>query len=850
MLIDESSSLVTDPAPGTDPDGRRVDGMNAAIDGMVRLSSKGADGGGVDVSLMFAGFADKYTPVGAEDNFMEVTQDSEASLVAAAESFRARYNGKRTDFAVALQGAVDSFNARSAQQTSAGEQAACKALVMFTDGVLSVGSASKKAAKVADLCNADGIADQTRTNQIIMLAIALAGIAPPRPDDDPLLLQRVAIGTDSNGATCGTTGSDQTGLYIPVADRDQLVADFENLFNPPQPPTTTTPSTPASSEPTSTTVPPGPARCSADTPCTGTFRVPATVSEFRFGVTVGDPTATISMRAPDGSQATFSGDKATTATAGATTLEFRPSSATSSTVSADVQPADDGEWTWTIAYPSGTKDSAQPTHTLAYSSNVVASVAAPTTLRPGHPEQLTVGLVGPDGKAVALPDASVSVQLSQPGATTPTDVAMTGPDAQGAYSGQVGVEATSTASKVNLAMQVVLPDVDGVPVGTRISSAQISVQVPGAIVITPDPLQAPSIGRTAGSKSSTALIHATAPANGGGCVWIEPAALQVKKHTVNVAADAATEATCVRVEAGTTVDIPVEFDVNRPTRSTATGTILVHTKNDDPVVGQRVVAVHVSVDLTIPPDIGARVVVVVLSILVAILLTLLVLHLLALWTARFRGLNVILPFAVDVIVVPGAGVFPADQPPGTTLTIPGRASIDPWVRAPGVYRERSHSSFDFRTRPTRFWTFSARAVADGPFAEVLAHSPYPVTAGAVTKEKLRTRPEHGISDVPLALSGTWVFRRTGVTTADVSGGQATGYTGTLLLLIGAGDDTPDGNEMLISASELLVQRVASMIKPTKHPSQKVRRAFPGRGQRSGSSPPDELDPAFQALIDE
>ncbi|MFH5824042.1 vWA domain-containing protein [Georgenia sp. AZ-5] len=190
IVVDGSSSL-----RDTDPQNRRVDGIETAVDSLAGLQQASAGRLSVEASLAaFSSDYDDLVPWGAVEG-----GHADDLLRAAREELPGRNRDEQTDYRVALRGAEQSLRSRQADL----QGSSCPVVLWFTDGELDVAGSEQAAA--AQLCDPQGLVDVLRGARIPVVAVALftdsgPGAVPPAAREE---LRAIAEGA-GDGTSCGT----------------------------------------------------------------------------------------------------------------------------------------------------------------------------------------------------------------------------------------------------------------------------------------------------------------------------------------------------------------------------------------------------------------------------------------------------------------------------------------------------------------------------------------------------------------------------------------------------------------------------------------------------------------------
>ncbi|MDE0572882.1 VWA domain-containing protein [Demequina sp. B12] len=221
IVVDESASLQE-----TDPEALRVGAIETALDSLEALASQVGDE--LEVEAALATFGTTYSEL---VGWGAVTGTHGEELRASVrDELPSRNNAQHTDYREALKGANESIQ-RRANET--GGQS-CSLVLWFTDGSLDVDDngafdASEEAA-VDEICTPRGISDSLRSNNTVLLALALftegSARSPSAQDQD--LLQAIAEGTSAT-TECGTVPIPPDwsgGAYLRAADATALRTVF------------------------------------------------------------------------------------------------------------------------------------------------------------------------------------------------------------------------------------------------------------------------------------------------------------------------------------------------------------------------------------------------------------------------------------------------------------------------------------------------------------------------------------------------------------------------------------------------------------------------------------------------
>ena len=219
MLFDGSGSLRR-----TDPHGQRFTAAQVALTQLDRVAVGQMDGQRVAVRIRIAQFAGDYSapsPWRSLDGTPGAVQDDIAQM-------RRTTLPDRTDYEQALTGA---------QQTLAGSDAPCRALLWFTDGKYeplpdNASTAAQQAAAndgVGRLCAPNAMIDQLRAHDVTIVAV---GLASQLDGGDQQRLRQLAGDPGGTVASpCGTPTPAATspGTYLPAQEDTDLITAFADF---------------------------------------------------------------------------------------------------------------------------------------------------------------------------------------------------------------------------------------------------------------------------------------------------------------------------------------------------------------------------------------------------------------------------------------------------------------------------------------------------------------------------------------------------------------------------------------------------------------------------------------------
>jgi hypothetical protein len=824
MLIDESGSLRS-----TDPQGRRVDGIRAALTGLAGLAETPVDGTKPEVSVLMAGFYAKAHPDPADGEvgpsaWKPVDRDTIDVLNGAAGSYARLNDGRATDYGTALLAAQQLLKERAVEQSEGGVAPACQALIWFTDGRYAlprrVGKAgiglpetvpyapgiqldqpgAEKAAVAAGkrmMCKPGGLMDQLASSGVIRFTVALS---TQLSAGDGAFLDAATTGT-AGTRRCGRDLSPRTGEYLDAGNSDRLFFVFGGLLSgaPPVHPNSVCP------------------QLSCVRGITR-FHAVAGLSQFLIRASSGIEGAVLHLHAPDGESVRLSPDRQEKASLAGVAITSRWVSATAVEVQGDFSAEDDewiGDWSYEFVDPAtaARKVSAQSSVQL-YTDLEPVVLDDPTLIR-GVPTKLEFALESPAGGSGSqlqggplLDAASINASLQDPVAESSTAVPVAGPDAEGRFKAEVTVPEGSTASFVYLSLTAHLAIPGGTPVAPQYRSYDIPVRFPpgqGFPTFSPTSL---NLAPIQGDSSTTAELKVTGSSVASGCVWVGSPDLQApEKVGVDSEPTATSKADCLRVGRGEERTLKIRFSAAADETGDVSGSIPLHLSSEA-VTGERTLSVPVSFAISAPPDAVRRDVLLVLLMLAGTLLPLLFLHFLNYLNARFSGPQDLLFLAQDAEA--GAGGIVAPK-------VPEYDAFDP-VTLEGQSRKVRTLKID-RLRLRTVASGGLTGLFRGPYGIAEAEGGGPLVAGS-RGGPLRSWRRRTAQEVPLSLAGTWFFvPEPAIELGDEAAGpgdlwdRTTGggggendaerVRGRLVLVIANGGDPAMGEELLADADRAM-----------------------------------------------
>lgn len=752
FLVDESASLRGfGNTAGTDPDDRRVGAIKAALAGLARTADAPLDGRELRIDVKLVSFSAGYTPI--TPDWRRVGGDSLDDLLSVADRFAELDGGLDTDYGTALLRARDDLAQRSAAVTSDGSAAPCQAVVFFTDGKYDIGDRTGGARAslpsrvdysdvaldrpgggsqvVSDgrefLCEPGGLADQLRANGIVTFTVALdVGLdAGSRDFLDAL--------TDGAGGTttCGTTGSDETGLFVSAANADELLLVFGNLLGPPR----------------------QAVFCADEESCT--FEVFEGLSGFSLLTSAPSDGLDVVLISPAGGSVRFtSGSPRSVAVDGVEIEQRQLSPRTFDVLGTLDGRAGVGTWRLQFSDPTGGV-AAGGSFSIQYRAELLPDIGELQEVRRGETTTIPLRFVSPSGEEInggpLLAGATIQATVVDPVTGAKVDLEVEQLE-EGAYEADFAPPEVFESSTIRLDLTASVAPQEGIEIDVPARSIELTLLPPVTFPrIEPSSLQLPSVVDTGPSEGSLTVIGSDLS---DGCVHFEPSALSLpggESIPLRISPQT-TEASCLSVPRGQSRVVEVDTRIDESSRGRASGELVAVLTGPTGEAPQRVV-IPVRLDLDVSPSASVGWAVFAALMTLAVLLPLLVLHLLNYASALFRPApQTVYLRSYPIRISDGQVVdVTTGQPPDTTYTEfrPARSGTSRPVRELdiGGATLRTRASFDRSLR--RFGLFT------GPFALVDANG-RPVVAGH-TATPLAASADDRTHEVPLALPGTWIF---------------------------------------------------------------------------------------------
>lgn len=764
-LIDQSSSLRK-----TDGEDRRVTALTGMLANLSRYGSMG-ESADHKIQIQLAGFGTAFYP----GPWQEINQQTRPALEAQAKDFAGRDSDNDTDFARAMLGAQDQFRGLDARSGDP----VCRLLLLFTDGMYELGTASVDRPYAAGvgkndlrgivrrgeqfLCDPGGVVDQLRSAGTAILAIGLVADKPdPGKAVDQTFMQSIAE-RDAPGRRCGDIRT-PPGKHVVATGISQLLAAFDqaivtalngtNLPGQEQVPVC------APSSPT-------------DARCARQFTLDSSLREFHLLLNLGAPGVVARIEAPTGATAdllagqTFELAGAAITVAGLADLHL---------VADGVLPPGRTEWvgTWTVRFVDTTGQNANAvgqSQVTVFGGLIPVADPAPPPFQAGERTEFAIRISdaagSPQTPANFVRSATVTAALADgQGNEELLTVGPVQPD--GSYRVRHGLPVGIQSPFVDLKLTLEITTTSGLRLRPRSTGYRIPVKQPSAYP-TVDPVEL-RLSPIVGEGTANGTFTVTGGPGGSGCAWFGQAGFQqAPRDTGRLATtfqpDATDEQHCVRVAAGEqkTVTMSVSAEVVRS--GLAQGQVPVTlTGGSEPA---RQVMLPVRFEMQHVPGTRQQVLFVLL-IVVGWLLPFLVLWLINWFTARFVAPDQLFHTSIDVIVTPdGIVTKPRER---LLRQVLDHRSFGPMTGFTGGNRRFGIDDLTFRTRtPLLPWIL--------PYGLVHADGKPILTSGGAVRGLAKGR-------VGFELNNTWVFV---VDTTDLPTGSMTAtdfrISGQLLLLL-------------------------------------------------------------------
>ncbi len=762
FIVDESKSIKR-----TDPNGLRVDGIDAALGGFARLASSRVGGSAATIKVLFEGFGGYVTPDPSTAagqslvNWHTLTPATLNRLLASAGAFRKRNDVEDTDYALALTAARQLLAREAVAQTGSGGAPPCKAVVWFTDGAYLITDRDQsispplpltepyapgvrlgrkgsgpvmRAAGRTFLCRPGGLMDGLQSDGVVRFTFGLTREMSPK---DSAFLQAVTEGAGL-GTTCGSTLSAQTGEYQPVAAADCLFFEFGNLLDG--------------------------GGCPPPVPLGGqnAFRTIRGLSGFLIRASTGAGNVAIDLTGPTGQHVHLVPNGAAPVQLSSATITPHWSSTRTVELDAVLPLASTawvGPWSYQFVAPAGQDQQAQPRATVEELGDLTPQLIGVHPAIRGRTTTLSAGLVDPAGRIAAsgpLADAAtLSADVSDPvsGADTPLPVA---PRAPGGTSPlRLTIPDSSTAPYVTLDLTAAFSPADGATIAPVQHSYRIPVLLPtgeGFPTISPTTLHLRPIS---GQGQSTTTLTFTGTSHVPGCVWIDPAHLVGPGLTrramaaFSLAVDS--QAHCLTLAQGQSRQVTMTVSVHGAQSGTMNVTLPVHlrsglvSKSEQTQIGG-------SLELYPPINVGKRILIIVGLALLLVLIPIALLLIVNRVTGLFTAPQQLRTGSREITVEPHAQVTGRD---GEPVRLPPEEVVE--LLTEGADRRVHTLAIPGGETALLLRTSVARTVRDlisGPLGIADAGGQRLVVGG---NGRLRSWAAGTEREVPLSLPGLWLF---------------------------------------------------------------------------------------------
>lgn len=228
ILVDESGSL-----KHTDAGAARVD----AAKYLVKALGGYADRTQSKLDVAIAGFAEDYN---TRQDWTPLNDASVDSVNAQVQALTEQNSGADTDYWLALDGARQSLT-----EHARGNGGRCQAIAWFSDGKLDfaqhpgsrpyasdvdlnseAGTAEMARRARESICKPGGVADQLRSEKIVLLGVGLGDAGASSEFD---VMSAITTGSGPSGNRCGSITEPTPGSFYRVSNIDQMLFAFDAL---------------------------------------------------------------------------------------------------------------------------------------------------------------------------------------------------------------------------------------------------------------------------------------------------------------------------------------------------------------------------------------------------------------------------------------------------------------------------------------------------------------------------------------------------------------------------------------------------------------------------------------------
>lgn len=754
-LIDESASL-----DDTDVGNRRVDALNAALGTLARFGRGPANSDGPELEVLLASFGERFA---ARGPWSVLNTDTEPALRQRIGEFGELDDKVDTDFAAALDGARQALRDKEAEQAGAGAAPPCRLVLLFTDGEYDIQSRAGQPKPYAPqiplrddravedagrafLCTGDGVADQLRQAETVVMAVALLPDPPTRRPDQQFL-RTVAEGPGT-APGCGQRSS-PPGVYLPADGINGLVSAFDDAI------TRALGYTPEG----------GPSdvgvcqEASVGPQCTRTFDVDAALSEFHILVDLRSPGIVADISGPGvGPQRLRANEPARFPMSGAA-VQVTPAAQTNLVIDAALDPAEtawDGVWTIRFIDESATNAGQVARAQITLFGGLTPGVEPVPTFQVGERADFEI-VVRDVARAPRTPEGfvrSAVVSAAVVGPEGPQPLSVAGARTGGPYRTGYDLPAGTTASTLDLRLTLEVTTRSGITLRPKVVTYPIAVAPPaGHPAVAPVELRLQPI---IDSGLATGTLTVTGTAGPGGCAWFTPAFPDGPRDAGAIAVTfdppATDQNSCIAVAPGETRTLAVSAGPQQVRNGLVEGAIQVSTTGGGPQVRTAELPTRFEMEQT--PNRPVQIVVLIALLVAGILVPLALLWLLSWLGSRFPWPGSQLKrIRVPVRVTQGA--VNATDPRDAAVVLP--PALD-WQHPPAPTEPcRTFSDDPLRFRVVVPW-FPLRL----PYGEVRAGGRHVFTADGSGMDRGGLRSGR----VPLALGQTWVFVADGVESDD------------------------------------------------------------------------------------
>lgn len=646
LLVDESGSL-----PRTDPEAQRVAAAQSAVRSLARLG----DHPEVTVEIAVSGFSVGF---GIESPWTVADSSSVPSLLRSIDTFRDRDSGLDTDFGSAFTGAEEELNRHAAETSEAGVRP-CKLLLLFTDGdydielrdserrraegleksyapgirLDQVGNPERVEQLGRDyLCEGDGLVDQMRSEEIVLVTIALE---QEISGQDRSFLRAVSTGA-ADGDRCGDIQGEGLGAYIPATNLRDLLAGFNRAANLIRG---------ATEAPGSGDLPVCPReRCAEGRK---EFELTPAYEEFHLLANSAAREIVVEITSPETDDVLVleSGQTIST-TLGSVPLDVVWLSPVDVAIDGSLPPEEEGwvgTWTLTFVDPTGQNAGAVGSAQLFLFGGLSPQLVEEPVLRMGQAGNIDVRIVDSAGTPRTPTDfvqeAQIGVTVTDPVSGREQTLDVAGPDDRGVYRAVWAVPTDIAAATVNITTTLDVVAATGVALQPRLQTYAVGVLPPATFPhVGPSTLHLSGVSGRSGEAVGTLTVMGGEES--GGCIWFEGVSFQrvprrAEALTPAFEPAAASQVDCLAVAAGEVREVEVRVDVGRVASGAVEGRLEARLASD---ANPEVISAELpfSFDMHRPVDQARRVGLFLAFLVPGLLLPFVVLWILNWWGARFE----------------------------------------------------------------------------------------------------------------------------------------------------------------------------------------------------------------------